>query len=140
MLSKHFSESEFWCRGQDQGTCNCGHSLYIDSRLIDLLEQLRDNIGGYPLEISSGYRCRVHNASPAVGGASSSQHCQGTAADVICPAQLSHAEFLWYASQLPFDGIGSYDRGGYGQGWLHLDVRDGASSYGPLEGRYYWEG
>lgn len=137
MLSKHFSENEFWCQGEDQGTCSCGHSLYVDQRLIDLLEQLRSNIGG-PLEISSGYRCRVHNK--AIGGASSSQHCDGTAADVICPDHLSTGEFLWYVSQLPFDGIGVYDRGGYGSGWIHVDVREGGSSWGPVEGRYFWEG
>lgn len=133
MLSKHFSESEFWCRGQDQGTCNCGHSLYIDSRLIDLLEQLRDNIGGYPLEISSGYRCRVHNRS-LDQSATNSQHCLGTAADVIIPSQLTKGEFLWYIEQLPFDGVGVYSN------FIHLDVRDGGNSWGPISSRYYWEG
>jgi len=93
-LSEHFSEDEFWCRGQDQGTCNCGHSLKIDSRLIELLEELRDITGGKPLHINSGYRCPDHNA--AVGGVSNSQHTKGTAADVARPAHLSFDEFAWY--------------------------------------------
>lgn len=138
LLSPHFSEDEFWCHGSDQGTCSCGHQCYVDPKLLEALEQLRYNIGGYPLEISSGYRCRQHNR--AIGGASNSQHCQGTAADVICPAQLSMGEFVWYASQLPFDGFGIYDRGGYGNGWLHLDCRYGYNSWGPIQSRDYWEG
>lgn len=38
---------------------------------------------GYPLEISSGYRCPALNA--AVGGSTTSQHLQGLAADFVCP-------------------------------------------------------
>lgn len=119
MLSEHFSSSEFWCHGQDQLTCNCKHSLNIDYRLIELLEQLRSNIGGYPLYINSGYRCPVHNK--AVGGVSNSQHILGKAADVEIPSPLTFSEFQWYVEQLPFDGIGLYHAGNF----IHLDVRDG---------------
>ena len=75
-LSKHFSESEFWCRGQEQGTCNCNHSIYIEPRLIAMLEKLREVCGNRPLYINSGYRCPQHNA--AIGGVPDSQHCLGT--------------------------------------------------------------
>ena len=135
-LSEHFSEDEFWCRGQDQGTCNCNHSLKIDPRLIELLEELREITGGEPLYINSGYRCPVHNAS--CGGVSNSQHTKGTAADVACPDHLTMPEFLWYCEQLPFDGIGYYYRGsgkGAENGWCHLDCREGAVGAG-----IFWEG
>jgi len=39
---------------------------------------------GHRLRISSGYRCPELNA--AVGGARTSQHCEGLAADFECPA------------------------------------------------------
>jgi hypothetical protein len=39
---------------------------------------------GHRLRISSGYRCAELNA--AVGGAHTSQHCEGLAADFDCPA------------------------------------------------------
>ena len=38
---------------------------------------------GHPLQISSGYRCPALNES--VGGTARSQHCQGLAADFVCP-------------------------------------------------------
>lgn len=136
MISEHFAEEELWCRGQDQGTCNCGHSLIYDPRVIELLEELRANIGGYPLHINSFYRCPSHNAR--IGGALNSQHAKGTAADIACPDQLTMGEFLWYCEQLPFDGIGYYYRGpgkGAYNGWIHVDTRDGGIGAG-----YFWEG
>lgn len=132
-LSEHFDESEFWCKGD---ICGCNHSLKIDPRLIELLEELRANIGGYPLLINSGYRCPRWNE--IVGGASHSQHCMGTAADVACPENLTMPEFLWYVEQLPFDGIGYYYRGsskGPDNGWIHCDNRNGS-----VGKHIFWEG
>jgi len=118
MISEHFAKSEFWCHGEEQCTCNCNHSLKINPRLIELVEQLRSNIGGYPLYINSGYRCPMHNA--AVGGVSNSQHKLGNAADIARPEHLRFGQFKWYVEQLPFDGIGLY----YAGDFIHCDVRD----------------
>lgn len=120
-LSDNFSFDEFACH-------HCGHCK-IDMRLIELLEQLRKNIGGYPLHINSGYRCPTHNAN--VGGVSDSQHCLGTAADIAVPRQLTFNEFQWYVQQLPFDGVGIYRQSNF----IHVDIRDGGINSG-----YYWEG
>ena len=129
MLSEHFDESEFCCH-------HCSE-LKINPRLIELLEQLRYNIGGFPLIVSSGYRCSYWNSHE--GGAKNSQHLYGNAADILCPEQLSSlGEFKWYAEQLPFDAIGYYERGHNGKdGWLHLDVRNGGTTEGE---KIYWEG
>lgn len=131
MLSEHFSEEEFACH-------HCGE-LKINPRLIELLEQLRYNIGGYPLTISSGYRCPYWNEHE--GGASLSQHVLGNAADILIPEQLdSIGEFEWYANQLSFDGVGVYPRGYNGKdGWLHLDVRCGGVTTN-IDDKAYWEG
>jgi hypothetical protein len=50
-------------------------------RLAEGLEQVR-MLTGFPLEISSGYRCPELNRR--VGGAKTSQHTHGLAADFTC--------------------------------------------------------
>ena len=116
--SEHFSESELSCH------C-CGRGVEkISSKLLELLEQLRANIGG-PLEISCAYRCPAHNAE--VGGVPNSQHVLGTAADVQTP-NYEHChtpeQLQWYCEQLPFDAIGLYSWG------CHVDVREGGIGAG----------
>lgn len=123
MLSEHFAANEFACHCCGQG----GGDMH--PRLIELLEQLRANIGGYPLHINSAYRCPSHNAE--VGGVPNSQHVLHTAADVARPDELSFDEFAWYVGQLPFDGIGLYpgDMGDF----VHTDVR-----HGGVGSHIYW--
>lgn len=121
MLSEHFAENEF--------ACHCCGKLHIEPKLINLIEQLRYNIGGYPLYINSGYRCFKHNAE--VGGVTNSQHCKGTAADISCPKQLNFGQFKWYVEQLPFDGLGFYPDDNF----IHVDIRDGAAN-----SKIRWEG
>ena len=131
MSSKYFSNAELMCHGASQGDCWCGEdtAYNVDPRLLELLDQLRELIGG-PIEISCAYRCPEHNA--AVGGVPGSQHAMGTAADVQTPS-FAHCctpeQLKWYCEQLPFDGIGIYDWG------CHVDVRDGGVDAG-----YRWEG
>jgi N-acetylmuramoyl-L-alanine amidase len=124
--AKYFSEQEMMCHGASQGHCDCGagSAENVSPRLLELLDKLRENIGG-PLEVSCMYRCPTHNA--AVGGVPNSQHVQGTAADVQTPNyQHCHTpeQLKWYAQQLPFDGIGLYDWG------VHVDVRQGGVGAG----------
>jgi zinc D-Ala-D-Ala carboxypeptidase len=75
--SEFFSYKEF--------ACQC-RGRYIDCRRIrvhrELLLGLNDyrRVVGGPVAIVSGYRCVRHNA--AIGGASSSQHVYGAAADL----------------------------------------------------------
>ncbi len=72
MLSPHFSRREFACH-------HCGRCDHIDHGLLGLLEDLRA-ITGEPMRIVSGYRCPIWNAH--VGGAPSSRHLYGDAADL----------------------------------------------------------
>lgn len=121
-LSEHFNASEFTCHH-----CGAGADK-ISKRLIDLLEQLREDIGGIPLHINSGYRCPYHNSN--VGGVPDSQHVKGTAADVAVPAGLGIETFKRYVDRLPFDGIGIYR-----DGWIHVDCRNGG-----VGAHITWEG
>lgn len=55
----------------------------IRTNLIALIENVLDPLRekwGMPIIVTSGYRCEKLNK--AVGGASSSQHCKGEAADI----------------------------------------------------------
>ena len=115
-LSEHFTVDEFACH-------HCGQCINISPRLLELLEKLRKNIGGFPLHINSGYRCPTHNAN--VGGVTNSQHVLGTAADIAVPRQLTFNQFKWYVQQLPFDWVGLYRRSNF----IHVDVRDGGIYY-----------
>ena len=120
--SEHFSAQEVMCHGASQGHCHCGVETAdnVSPRLLELLEQLRANIGG-PIELSCAYRCPAHNAATP-GSASNSQHIYGTAADIQTPNYphcCTPEQLLWYCEQLPFDGLGLYDWG------VHVDVRNG---------------
>lgn len=71
-------------------------------RLAEGLEAIQTLLG-QPLAISSGYRCPELNV--AVGGTPTSQHCQGLAADFVCPGfgpPLAIAQAL-AASGLDYD-------------------------------------
>lgn len=126
MGTAHFKDSEFACRHCGQG------GDQMNPILLNLLEKLRENIGGYSLKINCGYRCPEHNAE--VRGAQFSQHVLFNAADVAVPSALSVMEMKWYALQVQdeeghhFTGIGvyAYDPTGNtkGDGFIHLDVRN----------------
>ena len=71
-LAPGFKVREFRCRdGSDV--------VMIDQTLVVLLQAIREHFGK-PITITSGYRTAAHNA--AVGGAKSSQHLLGRAADI----------------------------------------------------------
>jgi uncharacterized protein YcbK (DUF882 family) len=112
-LSKNFNRSEFACRGEN---C-CGGSAPVHPDLVAGLQELRDKVG-VPLTISSGFRCRRHNA--AIGGAENSQHTLAMAADVLVPEGWMPgrlAELAETVEVLREGGIGIYPS------WVHLDVR-----------------
>lgn len=72
-LSNHFTLGEMACKdGSD--------TVKVSTELIDMLEKLRTYVGG-TISINSGYRTSAYNKK--IGGASASQHIQGTAADII---------------------------------------------------------
>lgn len=109
-LSPHFTDREFRCR-------HCGE-VRVSPHLVAHLERLR-TIVGRPCHIVSGYRCPEHNR--AVGGATSSQHLLGTAADL-----RSGYATLAQAEAAGFTGIGRQGR------WaVHVDVR-------PTPARWYY--
>lgn len=113
-LSENFTVREFASRdGADR--------VLIDTELVDVLQNVRDYFGA-PVTINSAYRTPSHNR--AVGGASNSQHVQGTAADIVVsgvePREV--AEYIEYI--LPSKGgIGLYNS------FVHVDVRENRSRW-----------
>ena len=104
-LSEHFAAQELACPCE-----NCDR-LVVHWALIELLQRLRERVG--VLVTTSGYRCAEHNR--AVGGAESSLHICGMAADIqsedLAPDQLAPL-----AKGFGAGGVGLYPR------HVHVDV------------------
>lgn len=83
-----------------------------------VLQSIRSHFGK-AVTVNSAYRTPQKNAS--VGGAAQSQHCYGTAADIVVKG-VSPAKVAAYAREIMPDwgGVGIYAR----QGFTHVDVRE----------------
>lgn len=114
-LAPDFKVRELRCRdGSD--------TVMVDETLTVVLQCIRDHFGK-PVTITSGYRTPAHNA--AVGGAKSSQHLLGRAADIRV-AGVSVEDVAAYAESLMPDwgGVGRYPvKAGRATGWVHVDTR-----------------
>ena len=119
-LSPGFRVREFVCKGSDV--------VLIDDELVVLLQCIREHFGK-PITITSGYRTAAHNA--AVGGAKSSQHLLGRAADIQVQG-VSVEDVAAYAESLMPDwgGVGRYPvKAGRAKGWVHVDTRPNKSRW-----------
>ena len=115
LLAPGFRVREFRCKdGSDE--------ILVDEALVLLLQCIREHFGK-PVTITSGYRTAAHNA--AVGGAKSSQHLLGRAADIRVQG-VSVEDVAAYAESLMPDwgGVGRYPvKAGRATGWVHVDTR-----------------
>ena len=110
-LSAHFKVREFACRdGSD--------AVLVAPRLMMVLETIRAHFDA-PVVIHSAYRTPQYNAK--VGGVAHSQHCYGTAADIVVRGKTP-AQVAAYAREIMPDwgGVGIYAK----QGFTHIDVRE----------------
>jgi uncharacterized protein YcbK (DUF882 family) len=107
-LSEHFNRAEFRCKC---GQCDCDT---IDAATLQLLEDLRAHYDA-PIVINSGHRCAAHNAF--VGGAASSQHLVGRAADIVVQGVPAHEVYELLDPVHP-GGLGRYDS------FTHVDTRN----------------
>jgi len=106
ILNTHFSTEEM--------NCHCGCGLQVEDNLVIMLEFLRELVG-QPLVVTSGARCRSHNAF--VNGSIDSNHMKGIAADIACGSSNLRYKILMNAPLVGFTGIGI--RGDI----IHLDLR-----------------
>ena len=123
-LAPGFKVREFRCRdGSDV--------VMIDQTLVVLLQAIREHFGK-PITITSGYRTAAHNA--AVGGAKSSQHLLGRAADFYVEGVPVATVAAYAETLLPGrGGIGRYPKDAKHPtrktGWVHIDTRAGKSRW-----------
>lgn len=88
------------------------------ARIAATLEHIRALVGG-PITVSSGYRSPALNK--AVGGAASSAHVQGLAADIAAPGMTARALAL-----LIREGGVVLDQLIYEGTWVHVGLSAGA--------------
>ena len=113
-LSAHFKVREFACGdGSD--------AVLVAPRLVMVLQSLRSHFCA-AVTINSGYRTPQYNTK--VGGVTDSQHCYGTAADIVVRGKTP-AQVAAYARQLMPDwgGVGVYDS------FCHIDVREAKADW-----------
>ena len=110
-ISEHFKLKEFQCQdGSD--------TVKFSTELLAKLEKLRA-YGGYTITVNSGYRTVTHNKK--VGGASKSQHLNGTAADITVKKDgkiVNARKICCLAQTLGFKGIGFISENS-----VHVDMR-----------------
>jgi hypothetical protein len=85
-------------------------------RVAELLEQVKELLGGKPIMVNSAFRSKQVN--DAVGSKDSSQHRVGCAADIRVPSMTpDEVVKAVIASGIPFDQIiREFDR------WTHISV------------------
>lgn len=114
-LAPDFKVRELRCR---DGT----DTVMVDETLTVVLQCIREHFGK-AVVITSGYRTAAHNA--AVGGAKSSQHLLGRAADIRVQGVSVEDVAAYTESLMPdWGGVGRYPvKAGRATGWVHVDTR-----------------
>jgi len=103
--TKYFSYTEF--------ICPCCKNVKIDSKIIDIVIQLRDYLQR-PIIISSAYRCPKHNRE--VGGKPNSAHLKGKALDIV--VEDSHTRY----KVIQFLINNNISRFGIAKKFIHFDI------------------
>ena len=109
----------------DGGLVSPARAIRNVKRLMWRLEPLRAKAGGKPVGINSGFRSVAYN--DCIGGARSSQHLYGTAADNRI-AERTNRRARRVARRSQFHGIGCYSRLSHNHFDLRMDNEELPSS------------
>ena len=122
-LSKHFTLDELTVTDHREfENSPTQEEISNLQRLAQLLEQVKETLGGKPVMINSAFRSKQIN--DAVGSSDKSQHRKGCAADLrvpgVTPDEVVRAVI---AAGLPFDQIiREFSDPVKGGGWTHISI------------------
>ena len=102
---RHFTENEFACK------CGCEKNN-INMQLVAALDMARKD-AGIPIRISSGCRCKAHNAR--VGGVPDSAHVGGYAVDIQITNSADRIRIVKALMRY-------FDRIGIDKQFVHVDI------------------
>lgn len=114
MVSKYFSASELKCRCRRK-ECD---ALPFDKNFLEILDKIREEYAK-PLIVTSASRCGFWN--DRVNGSPKSQHLLSKAIDLLVENN-DIKRFLEICKNNGIKGIG------IGNGWLHIDIREGPNA------------
>ena len=126
-LSPHFSleeltKSQTGARLGISNTPSAKHLAALKLLCEKVLEPVRAHYGR-PVHVNSGYRGPALNKT--VGGAATSQHCAGEAADIEVPGVANGALAKWIEANLDYDQLilECYKTGVPDSGWVHVSYK-----------------
>jgi uncharacterized protein YcbK (DUF882 family) len=108
-MSDFFKSSDF--------ACPCCGQMEVALGLMDLVERMQDALG-FPLKITSGFRCHRHNSSEAVKGSPQSPHLDGLAVDLACVSDVDRWDIVEAAAMCGAKGIWLYAT------HVHVDLKE----------------
>ena len=113
MITSQENWQQDWCNfTPDEVKCSHCGELKINSDIMDLLQQARNDLG--PLSITSGYRCSEHNNNISSTGPNG-PHTTGKALDISVKDSKHRKELITYfAPKVP--GLGIAKR------FIHIDI------------------
>lgn len=125
-LSPHFTleemiKSQAGDRAGIDNLPSAAHREALRALCVSVLEPIRERFG--PVVINSGYRGPELNRM--VGGAASSQHCSGEAADIEVPGMSNGDLARWIEKHLEYDQLilECYKPGIPSSGWVHVSYK-----------------
>ena len=116
------------------------HTIAMEALCHNILERVRSAFGK-PVMINSGYRSPA--LCEAIGSKSTSQHCNGEAADIEIYGVSNYDLAKYIENNLNFDQlILEYWTGEANSGWIHVSYKDGSNRKQVLtfDGKSYTNG
>lgn len=106
------------CKGFARGECKCGAIRLPEPHFMDKLETLRKAVG-FPIIISSGYRCAEYNRKVSHTG-DTGPHVLGVAADIRVYGSRAF-DIVRTAMGVGMTGVGVFQAGPKEKRFIHLD-------------------
>ena len=113
MITSQENWQQDWCNfTPDEVKCSHCGELKINSDIMDLLQQARNDLG--PLSITSGYRCSEHNNNISSTGLNG-PHTTGKALDISVKDSKHRKELITYFAP-KVTGLG------IAKSFIHIDL------------------